>query len=165
MCVCFFKWLNIIPLYLHLFIHNFTCMQSVEHIPHESVEQGGACHWVGECVWVRCTECWCYWRWGLLSSSGVDLMLSSKWLVGSMLLWHVSGSGSLSLPLSCTFISVPLDGAGKKWVLFAVYYPAGEAEYSLACTQTFRGGRNCWREILSYTTLGEGVMWSFYFYI
>lgn len=130
LCVFFKKWLNIIPLYLHLFIHNFTCMQSVEHIPHESVEQGGACHWVGECVWVRCTDCWGYWRWGLLSSSGVDLMLSSKWLVGSMLLWHVSGSGSLSLPLSCTFTSVPLDGAGKKWVLLALCYPAGEAEYS-----------------------------------
>ena len=140
-------------------------MQSVEHIAHESMEQGGACHWVGECVWVRCTDRWGYWRWGLPSSSGVDLMLSLKWLVGSMFLWHISGSGSPSLRLSCTFISVSLNGAGKKWVLLAVYCPAGEAEYSLTCTQTFHGGRNCWQEILSYTTLGEGVMWSFCFYI
>lgn len=40
LCVFLKKWLKVIPLYLHLFIHNFTCMQSVEHIPHESVEQG-----------------------------------------------------------------------------------------------------------------------------
>lgn len=79
LCVFFKKWLNIIPLCLHLFIHNFTCMQSVEHIPHESVEQGEpATGWEEVCVsevhrLLRLLKVR-----PPLSSSGVDLMLSSN---------------------------------------------------------------------------------------